>query len=252
VSSRSRTAAGRFEDELEVTARAGWSGVALVAVALVVIALVVIALVAIALGANGSAVVPPTGAPSATSTRSSEAAATVPTSPPSAARSAAVATSRASATSAARPPAPEPFDRVTETDRLVFDVPLADFLAARQAGAGAGQLDWSTDDCSTPLPEPARSRPRGYDFRAACWRHDFGYRNAKAQGRLTEPFRQRIDDRFHQDMGDVCNGYAGWRAAQGVECRWIADQFSFWVRSCGQQPAPYCPEMAARFVHWFS
>ena len=134
------------------------------------------------------------------------------------------------------------FDRVGQTDRLVFSVSMAEFISARSAVFGGDELDWSTDGCSVgPVSEPSRSQPGGYDFRGACWRHDFGYRNYKRQARLTEDARKRIDDRFHRDMYDVCDQYSGWRAYRGVECRRIADIFYAVVRACGQNPAPVCP-----------
>lgn len=145
------------------------------------------------------------------------------------------------------------FDRVAQTDRLVFSASMADFLSARSANMGGSALDWSTDGCSVgPIPEPSRSQPRGYDFRGACWRHDFGYRNYKLQGRLSEAARQRVDDRFHRDMYDVCDRYSGWRAARGVECRRIADVFYAVVRTCGQNPAPVCPSQIPGLLRLFS
>lgn len=100
-------------------------------------------------------------------------------------------------------------------------------------------LDWSTDGCSVPrLSDPARSQPGGFDFRNACWRHDFGYRNYKAQGRFTEPNRRQIDDNFLADMNSVCNTYAGIRAAKGVLCRnTYARAYYDAVRLCGATPS---------------
>jgi hypothetical protein len=145
------------------------------------------------------------------------------------------------------------FDRVAQTDQLVFGVSMAAFLSARQSTVGGTELDWSSDGCSVgPIAEPSRSQPRGYDFRAACWRHDFGYRNYKRQNRLTEAARQRIDDRFHRDMYDVCDQYTGWRSVRGVECRRIADVFYAVVRTCGQNPAPLCPSQIPGLLRIFA
>lgn len=145
------------------------------------------------------------------------------------------------------------FDPVASTDRLVFGSSMADFLSARASNFGGTSLDWTTDGCSVgPVPEPIRSQPRGYDFRGACWRHDFGYRNYKRQGRLTEAARQRIDDQFHRDMYAVCDTYAGWRAVRGVECRRIADIFYAVVRGCGQNPAPACPSQIPGLLRIFA
>lgn len=38
----------------------------------------------------------------------------------------------------------------------------------------------------------------------SCRRHDFGYRNFKAQGRFTDANRLRIDDVFKRDLGAEC------------------------------------------------
>jgi hypothetical protein len=39
-------------------------------------------------------------------------------------------------------------------------------------------------------------RQAGYPFEPGCQRHDFGYRNYKAQGRFTDANKLRIDDNF--------------------------------------------------------
>lgn len=136
------------------------------------------------------------------------------------------------------------------TDRLLFATPMPGFLAARAAAAPG--LDWSSDGCSVPLVrEPQRSMPQGFDFRAACERHDFGYRNYRAQGRLTEPARHRLDDAFLADMDAVCAQQTGWFGVRAAYCRHIAGDYHFWVRSCGAQPAPYCPlEARDRFSEY--
>jgi len=137
-------------------------------------------------------------------------------------------------------------DAQVETDRFLWQSSMASFVQARSANLYSWALDWSSDQCSVPLPEPTASQPRGYDFRNACYRHDFGYRNYKSQARLTEQNRQRIDDNFQRDMYAVCNTYSGWHAAQGVECRRIADVYHFVVRRCGNQPLSTCAENVRR------
>jgi len=94
---------------------------------------------------------------------------------------------------------------------LMFDIDIAAFVAARSANAPAS-VDWSSDGCSTPLPAGLGDTGRSYNFRAACWRHDFGYRNYKALDR--EPgqrgrwwnatSRKRLDDVFLADMRADC------------------------------------------------
>ncbi|RYP62620.1 hypothetical protein DL771_009663 [Monosporascus sp. 5C6A] len=84
-----------------------------------------------------------------------------------------------------------------ETDRLLFSVSLSEFLAARDARSPPG-LDWSSDGCSSS-PE----NPFGFDFEPACLRHDFGYRNYKAQDRF-EAGKAAIDRKFRADLYDQC------------------------------------------------
>jgi len=127
------------------------------------------------------------------------------------------------------------------TDDLLFTASIGRFVSSRFI-VGPTQFDWSTDNCSAPFPEPARSRPAGFDFRAPCWRHDFGYRNYKGQNRFNESARQRIDDNFKRDLYNVCNQFYGTSSARGVLCRRIADTYYGVVRGCGSTPAPACPE----------
>ena len=138
--------------------------------------------------------------------------------------------------------------RVAATDRLVV-APIDVFVAARTAQDGPLGLDWSSDGCSVPVVrEPERSIPQGFDFRAACERHDFGYRNQRAQGRFTEESRRALDDGFRADMGAVCGQQSGWFGFRERLCDHIADDYYFWVRSCSANPAPYCPLVARDWV----
>jgi hypothetical protein len=61
---------------------------------------------------------------------------------------------------------------LAHVERLLYHVPLATFLA--EVARGDPWLDTSTDWCSAP---GVRSTGRSFDFRGACRRHDFGYRN---------------------------------------------------------------------------
>ena len=67
---------------------------------------------------------------------------------------------------------------VQATDRLLFSSTISQFIAARNAKNPAG-LDWSSDGCSS-----SPDNPLGFDFENSCYRHDFGYRNTKAQSRF--------------------------------------------------------------------
>jgi hypothetical protein len=60
---------------------------------------------------------------------------------------------------------------------------------------------WTSDDC-TGSPD----RPAGFDFRLACRRHDFGYRNYRAVGALAE-HKDRLDRAFHADLSRTCRKY---------------------------------------------
>jgi Prokaryotic phospholipase A2 len=62
-------------------------------------------------------------------------------------------------------------------------------------------FDWSTDYCST-----SPDQPLGFDFRLSCYRHDFGYRNYKANGAF-DANKSRIDDSFYFDLKSKCATY---------------------------------------------
>ena len=59
---------------------------------------------------------------------------------------------------------------------MTFGVDIGTFVSTR-AAPFPGPYDWSSDGCSTPLPVGLGDTGRSYNFRAACQRHDFGYRN---------------------------------------------------------------------------
>jgi len=104
----------------------------------------------------------------------------------------------------------------TITDDYLFSKSLSEFGAIRADQPHAGELDWSSDACSWSPDEPL-----GFDFKGACHRHDFGYRNYKKQARFNETTRLTIDDNFHADMKTMCNGNvvcngAAWTYYQAV------------------------------------
>jgi hypothetical protein len=63
-------------------------------------------------------------------------------------------------------------------------------------------FDWSTDYCTV-----ASDRPFGFDFRMACWRHDFGYRNYHAMGMFPEN-KEHVDKAFYFDLKAKCRTYS--------------------------------------------
>jgi hypothetical protein len=66
-------------------------------------------------------------------------------------------------------------------------------------------FDWSTDLCSN-----SPDRPFGFDFRLACWRHDFGYQNYRALAALAEN-KAHVDGAFYVDLIAVCAQQGGWK-----------------------------------------
>jgi hypothetical protein len=70
----------------------------------------------------------------------------------------------------------------------------------RAPWAGYG-FDWSTDYCSS-----SPDNPLGFDFRNACWHHDFGYRNYKDIGQFSA-HKARVDDTFYADLKRTCATY---------------------------------------------
>ncbi|MCA1186914.1 MULTISPECIES: phospholipase [unclassified Saccharopolyspora] len=97
------------------------------------------------------------------------------------------------------------------TDQYLFETSLDDFVDLRSEQPHADQLDWSSDSCSYSPDEPL-----GFDFSTSCDRHDFGYRNYKAQGRFTDDGRLRVDDNFKADMYSVCADDGLCKAAANV------------------------------------
>jgi Prokaryotic phospholipase A2 len=93
----------------------------------------------------------------------------------------------------------------------LYDVPLRQFIA--DAASADRWFDWSTDGCSAPL---LGDTGRSYNFREACRRHDFGYRNLhllEYRYGLGRDFwnstnRRRVDQQFLADMKSHCRGRA--------------------------------------------
>ncbi|KAI9882390.1 MAG: mitochondrial aspartate-glutamate transporter agc1 [Watsoniomyces obsoletus] len=88
-----------------------------------------------------------------------------------------------------------------QTDHLLFDSTLSDFIEARKKKEPT-ELDWNSDAC-TDSPD----RPFGFNFANACNRHDFGYQNYHKQHRFTEQSHERIDELLRTDFYTVCSVY---------------------------------------------
>jgi hypothetical protein len=89
------------------------------------------------------------------------------------------------------------------------------FHSARANSGAYAQygFDWGTDKCSS-----SPDNPFGFPFERSCIRHDFGYRNYKAEG-VFDANKARIDSAFYADLKRVCNRYSG---AQGASCDGLA------------------------------
>jgi hypothetical protein len=96
-------------------------------------------------------------------------------------------------------------------ERMLYGTSLADFVrTADQRSWWDGWFDWSTDGCSAPL---VGSTGRSFDFRHACRRHDFGYRNLQRLERRygtgstfwNGDTRARVDRRVRSDMQAHCH-----------------------------------------------
>ena len=120
------------------------------------------------------------------------------------------------------------------TDQYLFSTSLSGFQTARGRHPYAGQLDWSSDGCSS-----SPDNPFGFDFVKACYRHDFGYRNYKKQKRFNETTRLSIDKGFKADMYKVCAG--NWA------CDRVADIYYAAVRRFGASSLTTAQALAKAF-----
>ena len=97
--------------------------------------------------------------------------------------------------------------------RMLFRASITEFLG--HAGRHAPPYDWSTDLCSAPL---VGSTGLSFDFRNACRRHDFGYRNLQrlerryGSGRTywNSSNRKAVDTVLLADMRAHCRTRAPW------------------------------------------
>lgn len=129
---------------------------------------------------------------------------------------------------------------VSAVDNLIFSASLSSFQSSRNSQTPSA-CDWSSDNCSK-----SPDSPRGYNFVPSCQRHDFGYRNAKAQGRFTDALKERIDNNFKDDLYNYCNGFSGLESWKGVECRRYSDIYVAAVKAFGkreEEKGHYLPEL---------
>ena len=120
---------------------------------------------------------------------------------------------------------------------LLDHMSMAAFQTARNAH-DPSWMDWSSDGCSTPLPVGLGDTGRSYNFRKACERHDFGYRNEKRLDRASgkagtywnSTTRKRVDVQFLADMRADC---APRPITQRYTCRAWAGVYYDAVRTAG-------------------
>ena len=86
-------------------------------------------------------------------------------------------------------------------------------------------FDWSTDLCSW-----SPDKPLGFDFTGPCRRHDFNYRNFKANGIWSATNKAKIDTSFNDDMHAVC---AKQNIFKRPACLGLANTYYAFVKKLG-------------------
>ena len=113
-------------------------------------------------------------------------------------------------------------------DRAVFELSLRDFVRSRMSlRREYRHLDWTTDYCSAPV---VGNEGRSFNFRNACMRHDFAYRNYRRLGALDAPMRDAVDEVFHGDLVSSCLPK---RVSLRLRCLAWAEVFFEMVRVAG-------------------
>jgi hypothetical protein len=125
-----------------------------------------------------------------------------------------------SSPAAAGPTSPHPAlvvhsaaDDLAYVEHLLYGVSLWQFLGS--TAWGDRWYDWSNDGCSAPI---VGGTGRSFDFRGACIRHDFGYRNLRLLERRyggggqywNHSSRRGVDDQLYADMRGHCHTRAWW------------------------------------------
>lgn len=111
---------------------------------------------------------------------------------------------------------------------IEFDLDIATFTRQRfSLRRQYPTLDWTSDGCSAPI---VGSQGRSFNFRSACNRHDFGYRNFKNLGLFDTSTRTLIDEQLHRDMNTYCDSQ---RRTFKVRCIAWSEIFYTMVRAAG-------------------
>lgn len=128
-------------------------------------------------------------------------------------------------TACAPAPGPQIGGRLLARAEVEMEVALPTFVEHR-ADRGT-PFDWSSDGCSN-----SPDHPFGFDFTAACLRHDFGYRNFLRGLRLdpTPARKAGIDARLAADLDTICARHALWRQF----CNQVANLYVWAVRVVGR------------------
>ncbi|TRZ72053.1 MAG: hypothetical protein D4R95_05675 [Actinobacteria bacterium] len=111
---------------------------------------------------------------------------------------------------------------------IEFDLDITTFTRQRSSlRRQYPTLDWTTDGCSAPI---VGSEGKSFNFRSACDRHDFGYRNFKNLGLFDTSTRTLIDEQLHRDMNTSCDSQ---RRTFKVRCIAWSEIFYTMVRAAG-------------------
>jgi hypothetical protein len=124
---------------------------------------------------------------------------------------------------------PQPvLSAVDAVRHIEFDLDIATFTRQRSSLRRLyPTLDWTTDGCSAPV---VGSEGRSFNFRSACNRHDFGYRNFKNLGLFDTTTRTLIDEQLRRDMNTYCDSQ---RRTFKVRCIAWSEIFYTMVRAAG-------------------
>jgi hypothetical protein len=125
------------------------------------------------------------------------------------------------------PPVPV-LSNIDAVRHIQFDLSIAAFTRQRfSLRRQYPTLNWTSDGCSAPI---VGSQGRSFNFRAACDRHDFGYRNFKALAIFDTSTRRLIDEQLHRDMNAYCSSQ---RRTFKVRCIAWSEIFYKMVRAAG-------------------
>lgn len=101
--------------------------------------------------------------------------------------------------------------------------------AAWRDGKNPYGFDWKSDGCSG-----AADYPLGFNFKAGCMRHDFGYRNFKKLHAFSEANRLHVDKGFLWELTATCNTQWGKTEGERKACRKVAKKYYQAVRDFGR------------------